>query len=112
MICQRRRGTRFELDWEFPGGKVEAGEGERACLERELREELGIETEIGGLVARVRHRYPETPELELAFYEVARFKGEPTNRIFEAIAWVHPKDLGSYKFLAADCAVLEVLAKW
>ncbi|HUX68477.1 MAG TPA: (deoxy)nucleoside triphosphate pyrophosphohydrolase [Terriglobales bacterium] len=109
LICQRRRGGVQGGQWEFPGGKLEPGEEEGAALARELREELGIEAEVGRLRARVRHRYAETGELELAFYEIAAFAGEPQNRVFEAIAWVEPAAFESYDFLAADRPVLELL---
>ena len=109
LICQRRRGGAQGGQWEFPGGKLEPGEEERTALVRELREELGIEAEVGRLLARVRHRYAETGELELAFYEVAAFAGEPENRVFEAIAWVAAAEFGRYDFLAADRPLLELL---
>jgi 8-oxo-dGTP diphosphatase len=111
LICQRARGGVQALQWEFPGGKVEAGEEERAALARELREELGIEAKAGRLLARVRHRYAETGELELAFYEIAAFEGEPENRVFEAIAWEKPDQLATYDFLAADRPLLEQVAR-
>jgi len=57
LICQRARGQVQELKWEFPGGKIEAGEDDRTALERELREELDVGSEIGPLLARIRHRY-------------------------------------------------------
>jgi 8-oxo-dGTP diphosphatase len=47
LICQRKRGGRHPLKWEFPGGKIESGEDPKTALERELREELGIAARIG-----------------------------------------------------------------
>ncbi|MGH9483305.1 MAG: (deoxy)nucleoside triphosphate pyrophosphohydrolase [Terriglobales bacterium] len=111
LICQRRREAAHALEWEFPGGKLEPGETEPAGLARELREELGIAAEVGKLAARLRHRYPGGEELELAFYEVPSFAGAPQNRVFEAIAWVRPSELGRYPFLAADRPLLARLAK-
>lgn len=109
LICQRARGGVQELRWEFPGGKLEAGEEERAALARELREELGIAAQVGPLIARVRHAYAETGELEIAFFEVPAFAGEPRNLAFEKIVWELPQHLETYDFLAADRPVLELL---
>ncbi|HET9785299.1 MAG TPA: (deoxy)nucleoside triphosphate pyrophosphohydrolase [Terriglobales bacterium] len=111
LICQRGAG-RFAGKWEFPGGKCEAGESEPEALRRELREELGIESEVGRLFARVQHRY-EHGEVEIAFYEIAAFAGEPqdaaTPPLFAAMEWAAPARLGTYDFLAADLPVLELL---
>ena len=55
LVCQRRRGSRHELKWEFPGGKVEPGEEPRAALIRELQEELKIDADIGPELNRYEH---------------------------------------------------------
>ncbi|MGH9465932.1 MAG: (deoxy)nucleoside triphosphate pyrophosphohydrolase [Terriglobales bacterium] len=112
LICQRAASQRHPLQWEFPGGKREAGESESAALARELEEELGIEVraaEIGALLLRRRYQYPETGWLELAFYDVPRWRGEPSNRIFAQILWEQAPALGAYDFLAADRPLLELL---
>jgi len=109
LICQRARGRKHAMKWEFPGGKLEAGEEEPAALARELREELGIVAKIGGARARVRHRYGEGDEVEVVFFEVGEWEGTPETREFEALAWVAPAELGGYDFLAADRPVLELL---
>lgn len=109
LICQRSRSGAMPLRWEFPGGKVEAEESEPDALRRELREELGIEARPGRLLARVRHAYPESGVLELAFYEVRHFVGEPVNRVFEQVAWELPSRFDTYDFLPADRPVLDLL---
>ncbi|HEY8057041.1 MAG TPA: (deoxy)nucleoside triphosphate pyrophosphohydrolase, partial [Terriglobales bacterium] len=112
LICQRGAG-RFAGKWEFPGGKCEPGESEPEALRRELREELGIETEVGSLFARVRHRYAGSGEVEIAFYEIAAFLGEPreisTPPLFAAMEWADPARLPTYDFLAADLPLLDLL---
>ena len=110
LICQRARGQVQGLKWEFPGGKVEPGEDERAALERELREELDVRAVVGPLLVRLRHRYSETGELDLAFYEITGFDGEPRNCVFETIVWERVDRLRSYDFLAADGPVVDLLA--
>src|SRR5690606_11662054 len=59
LICQRSASMKLPLKWEFPGGKVETGESKEDCLKREIREELGLEIEVGAELNVVEHRYPE-----------------------------------------------------
>ncbi|HKM90013.1 MAG TPA: (deoxy)nucleoside triphosphate pyrophosphohydrolase [Candidatus Acidoferrales bacterium] len=103
LICQRRRGDRFELQWEFPGGKVQAGETPQQALVRELREELGVSAQIGGEMYRTRHRYPELDrELELLFF-AATLGPEPLmNLAFEQVVWAERARLTDSDFLPAD----------
>jgi 8-oxo-dGTP diphosphatase len=92
--------------WEFPGGKVEPGEDEPAALRREIQEELGCEIEVGALVLRHAHRYPDL-EVDLAFYRCALPPGASPQPIGVAdIAWAPIGTLASYDFLEADRAVL------
>ncbi len=112
LICQRARSGPYPLQWEFPGGKLEAGETEPEALARELREELGLGLtpgQIGPLVTRLRHEYPRTGAVELAFYRVPDAGSEPRNLIFESILWELPAGLASYDFLPADRPVLSML---
>lgn len=102
LICQRRAGARFGLQWEFPGGRIEPGETPEACLRRELSEELGIRAEIGGRLQATEHRYPDGFAVHLEFFRVLRYAGQPVNLAFERMAWVLPQELGAYDFLAAD----------
>src|SRR5215470_4752292 len=69
LIGQRRKHDTSALKWEFPGGKVKAGEDPPAALARELREELGATLRRYAQIARVQHQYAETTsQLEILFY--------------------------------------------
>jgi 8-oxo-dGTP diphosphatase len=111
LIGQRRRGDSSPLKWEFPGGKVEDEEKPEAALARELREELGVELRQAAEMARVTHRYAESAEmLEIRFFSAAIADGPIVPRTFETIAWVLPKELGGYDFLAANARLVADLA--
>jgi 8-oxo-dGTP diphosphatase len=111
LIGQRRRGSRHGMKWEFPGGKVEAGEDPRRAIERELREELEIVAEAGEEITRFAFRYPQRPPIELIFYAVERFCGEPKCLAFEQIVWERPERLVDYDFLDADVEFVKSLAR-
>jgi 8-oxo-dGTP diphosphatase len=92
--------------WEFPGGKVEPGEPEPAALAREIQEELGCGVQVGPLLLRHRHRYPEL-DVELAFYAcLLPADATPTPLGVAEIAWAQVGTLSGYDFLEADRAVL------
>ena len=114
LICQRTEDQPFALQWEFPGGKVEASEEAVAALERELHEELGIRAIIGAEIATVRHRYKqETRDEELAvelhFFLVREYSGEIVNRIFRQVRWEERAALDAESFLEADRDVVRQL---
>jgi len=111
LVCQRRRGDSFALQWEFPGGKMKSDETPAQALARELREELGIEARIGREVYRTQHRYAEMAEpIELIFFAAAITSGEPQNLVFEQIAWRSPESLPELDFLPADLELTERLS--
>ncbi len=111
LVCQRRRGSRFELQWEFPGGKREDGEMPEAALARELREELGVTVSIGPEVHRLQHQYASTGvPFELVFFAASARPEEIQNLEFERIEWRELKSLPELDFLAADRDLVAKLA--
>jgi len=111
LIGQRRKEDSSPLKWEFPGGKVRDGEAAEAALARELREELGVTLTKCVEIGRVRHQYAASPEeLEIRFFAAKLAPGEVTPLCFEQIAWVLPKELGDYDFLAANRELIANLA--
>jgi 8-oxo-dGTP diphosphatase len=111
LIGQRQAHDRHALKWEFPGGKVEPGETPRQALERELREELGIDAHAGEELARYEQRSRSRLPLLLIFLRVASFRGEPRTDAFEQIRWVPPGQLHEYDFLDGDLDFVHRLAR-
>ncbi len=87
FICQRRAGQPMGLKWEFPGGKIEPGETSEQALTRELYEELDIHATIGDRITTIRHTYRNGGAIEIEFFLVRDFQGEPVNRIFQQMLW-------------------------
>jgi 8-oxo-dGTP diphosphatase len=90
--------------WEFPGGKVEAGEDILHALNRELREELGVSARRACPLIRVAHSYPDKKVL-LDVWRVAGIHGEPHGREGQPVQWVAPDRLREYDFPAANVPI-------
>jgi 8-oxo-dGTP diphosphatase len=101
----------MSLKWEFPGGKIEAGESPEDALARELNEELGITAVIDRRVARIRHKYRNGGSIDLQFFVVREFVGTLENRIFNDMRWAHLTELPEYDFLAADLGLIRDLSE-
>ena len=110
LIAKRRAGDRHGGRWEFPGGKIDAGETPEACLKRELKEELGIEAEIGEFICRSSFKYMLVP-LELLVYKARHISGEFLALDHDELKWVEPGDLASYNFAKADREVVNKLMR-
>jgi 8-oxo-dGTP diphosphatase len=108
LMAQRLPGTPYAGFWEFPGGKVEAGESAHDALRRELDEELGIEVTRATPWLTQRYAYPHA-DVELAFFRVSAWLGEPHGRDGQAIAWQCPDDIRVKPLLPANGTVLQAL---
>ena len=96
--------------WEFPGGKIEAGETPQEALKREIREELDTLVEVGDLVACVEYDYPEF-HLSMACFWCTVVEGKLTLNEAEDARWLSKDSLMSVKWLPADLEVLEIISK-
>jgi 8-oxo-dGTP diphosphatase len=109
LLAQRLPGTPFPGYWEFPGGKLERGESARGALARELHEELGIEVIRAAPWLTQRYDYPHA-NVELNFFRVFDWRGEPTGRDGQALAWQIPGAIEVAPLLPANTAILRALA--
>ena len=110
LIAQRPAGKSMAGLWEFPGGKVEAGETPEAALVRELREELGIEVCLECLApfTFASHAY-ESFHLLMPLFLCAKWDGEVTPREGQAIKWVRASALRDYPMPPADLPLIPYL---
>ena len=108
LIAQRPAGKPLAGGWEFPGGKLEPGEGRTAGLARELREELGITIRSPRPLMRVRHTYSHGDVL-IDLWVVTRYDGEPRGLDGQALRWCSRDELESTEMLPADRPFVQAL---
>lgn len=110
LIAERPPGKSMAGLWEFPGGKIEAGERPEETVIRELKEELGIDVKEACLApfTFASHTYPDF-QLLMPLYVCRRWEGIVAPREGQAIKWVRPRDLSQYPMPAADLPLIPML---
>ncbi len=108
LITQRRPSAVLPLMWEFPGGRVEAGETDAQAVKRELLHRLGADIEVGKLISFVSHPY-EHYVVDLFLYECRLLKQDLAPRAVNAFKWVASGDFDQYPFTPADEASMNKL---
>ena len=107
FLVRRAPGQSLGGKWELPGGKIEAGETPQACLERELAEELGMKSRVGGELARTVYHYPHG-SFELIAVAVQRQSGFQL-RVHDAQMWASQERVGTAELAPADVELIAQL---
>ncbi|MEK6800896.1 MAG: (deoxy)nucleoside triphosphate pyrophosphohydrolase [Nanoarchaeota archaeon] len=111
LITQRKKETHNGLRWEFPGGKVNFGEDPRKALEREIKEELGIEIKAEDIFELSSHVYNKEKHIVLLACHCIYEKGEIKKQDIEDFKWILPKEISKYDITEADLPFIKKLLK-
>ena len=111
LVTQRSELMPHPLKWEFPGGKLKAGETPEGCIVREIREELDVEISVIQLLPSVKHKYSDSAIKLIPFVCTIR-KGNIHLSQHRTYRWVHDSELDEIDWLEADVEVLALLRKY
>ena len=108
LLTRRKAGEKLNGYWEFPGGKIEQDETPQFCLERELHEELDVESEAGEIIAESIYEY-EHGTIKLLGIETKLKDNKLTLSVHDKVEWVLIKDLLRYKLSPADIPIAKTI---
>jgi len=106
LIAKRKADDKLANKWEFPGGKIEAGESPEECLRREMREEFQVEVSVGRFFGESKYHYDHA-DIHLLAYLANLERGELTPTSHAEYHWVKFDELGRYEFAPADKPFVE-----
>lgn len=111
MICQRPVTKTRALEWEFVGGKVEAGETLQQALVRECIEEIGVEITVNDIFMEVDHTYPDIT-IHLTLFNAELKPGDEPKRLEHNDIWfITTAEIGQYEFCPADTEILKKIVE-
>ena len=110
LLAERMGDGPFRGLWEFPGGKINDGESPQAALQRELREEIGIDVVASELFLSLSHQYDDRA-VDLEFFTVDDWRGEPTGLEGQRLRWACLADIDAAELLPADGPLLDALRR-
>ena len=108
LIGRRAPSEKSPGLWEFPGGKLELGETLQECIKRELKEELGIEAEVGDLYMHYNYEYPHI-SYDLYFFKIKTYRGTIIKTAHDKLEWAKLEDFHRYNFLPGDNPLIDKL---
>ncbi len=108
MITQRPEHVPLPLQWEFPGGKIEAGESPEGCIKREILEETGLTVKVDKLIDVGFYPYDHA-DVVLIFFKCSIIKGTPQTIECRDIKFIEAEEFENYSFPQADIAVIKKL---
>ncbi|CAA7602358.1 NUDIX hydrolase domain protein [Acididesulfobacillus acetoxydans] len=109
LITQRAPGENLAGKWEFPGGKIEAGETPEECLKREIKEELNVDIEVLSFFGQSSYEY-DSGTIRLKAFYCRWIAGDFSLRVHSRLEWVTGRELERYDFAAADIPFAQKLS--